>query len=319
MGRNWNQEEDDMLRELIAQYGKQWSVIASHMPNRTATQIAARWEKCINPKLTKGPFNPEEDKILNQFVEEYGCHAWPKVTTVLPHRTAKQCRERWFNNLDPTVTKTPWTPEEDDMIFQNYLKFGPKWSTIAHLIPGRTDNSIKNRWNASISKRIRTDTEGNKTLAPCKIRKYSKKNKMLEQGRPEALNIQSLSNTTSNSNSSSSDLPVFTEANIVLPPVTEAFGIVPHSRIPSTASSGTSSGSNTPSRAQKSTLPSPFAMVTPTFEGGDPFNGQELPFSPFGGLNFPTTPDFCSPRGTFKFMQSPLFSPTCGPHAFDDF
>ena len=318
MGRNWNLMEDDLLRELIAQYGKQWSVIASHMPNRTATQIAARWEKCINPKLTKGPFNAEEDKLLIQFVEEYGCHAWPKVTTVLPHRTAKQCRERWFNNLDPSVTKTPWTPEEDDMIFQNYLKFGPKWSTIAHLIPGRTDNSIKNRWNASISKRIRTDAEGNKTLAPCKVRKYSKKNKMLEQGRPEALNITSFSNATPSSNSSSSDLPVFTEANIVLPPVTEAFGIGKH---PNPTSSECSSGSNTPSRAQRSTLPSPFAMITPTsFEGADPFNGQDLPFSPLGSINFPTTPDFCSPRGSFKFnLQSPLFSPTCGPHAFDDF
>lgn len=319
MGRNWNLMEDEMLRELIAQYGKQWSVIASHMPNRTATQIAARWEKCINPKLTKGPFNAEEDKLLIQFVEEYGCHAWPKVTTVLPHRTAKQCRERWFNNLDPSVTKTPWTPEEDDQIFQNYLKFGPKWSTIAHLIPGRTDNSIKNRWNASISKRIRTDAEGNKTLAPCKVRKYSKKNKMLEQGRPEALNIASFSNSTPSSNSSSSDLPVFTEANIVLPPVTEAFGIAKRPTAATTSES--SSGSNTPSLIQRSTLPSPFSMITPTaFEGADPFNGQDLPFSPLGGLNFPTTPEFCSPRGSFKFnLQSPLFSPTCGPHSFDDF
>ena len=104
MGRNWNEQEDNMLRELIAQYGKQWSVIASHIPNRTATQIAARWEKCINPKLTKGPFNAEEDRLIIEFVEEFGCHAWPKITSVLPHRTPKQCRERWFNNLDPTVT-----------------------------------------------------------------------------------------------------------------------------------------------------------------------------------------------------------------------
>ena len=140
MGRNWNSMEDDMLRELIAQYGKQWSVIASHMPNRSATQVAARWEKCINPALTKGQFNAEEDKLLIQFVEEYRCHSWPKVTTVLPHRTAKQCRERWFNNLDPSVKKTPWTPEDDELIFQNYLKYGPKWSTIALLI------RIKNRW-----------------------------------------------------------------------------------------------------------------------------------------------------------------------------
>lgn len=188
MGRYWNTEEDNLLRELIAQYGKQWSVIATHIPNRTATQIAARWEKCINPKLTKGPFNADEDRMIIEFVEQHGCHAWPKITSVLPHRTPKQCRERWFNNLDPNVTKSPWTPEEDDLIFENFMKFGPKWSTIAHLIPGRTDNSIKNRWNASISKRVKVDSDGKKTLIPCKVRKYSKKNK-LEQARPAALQI----------------------------------------------------------------------------------------------------------------------------------
>lgn len=193
MGRYWNTEEDNLLRELIAQYGKQWSVIATHIPNRTATQIAARWEKCINPKLTKGPFSADEDRTIIEFVEQHGCHAWPKITSVLPHRTPKQCRERWFNNLDPNVTKSPWTPEEDELIFENYMKFGPKWSTIAHMIPGRTDNSIKNRWNASISKRVKVDADGKQSLIPCKVRKYSKKNRV-EQARPSQLQIMAKTN-----------------------------------------------------------------------------------------------------------------------------
>lgn len=175
MGRNWTEDEDNLLRQLISKYGKQWSVLATHIPNRSATQIAARWEKCINPNLTKGPFSADEDQIIRKFVEEHGVHSWPKVTAVLPNRTAKQCRERWFNNLDPVVTKGPWTPEEDQMIFDAYLKYGPKWSTIARTIPGRTDNSIKNRWNASISKRMQTDEHGEHILAPCKLRRHTKR------------------------------------------------------------------------------------------------------------------------------------------------
>ncbi|OHT03610.1 Myb-like DNA-binding domain containing protein [Tritrichomonas foetus] len=325
MGRNWNEEEDNMLRELIVQYGKQWSVIASHIPNRTATQIAARWEKCINPKLTKGPFNSEEDRLIIEFVEEFGCHAWPKITSVLPHRTPKQCRERWFNNLDPSVTKTPWTPEEDDLIFSNYLKFGPKWSTIAHLIPGRTDNSIKNRWNASISKRVKVDADGNKTLAPCKVRKYSKKNKLLEQARPEALSIKSYSspiqstsisqptvNFDSNSNFITFDDAPLSNLNAYMVSSIES------SNTSSDISSNNSSSNSSPIPDEPSTeaLPSPFLLATPTFDT-DPFNGVDLPFSPFS-MNFPTTPDFCSPRGFGFNLKSPLFSP-CGPHAFDDF
>ena len=174
MGRNWTEQEDNLLRKYIAQFGRQWSVIATYIPGRNATQVAARWEKCINPKLTKGPFSPDEDQLIINFVETHGIHAWPKVTSVLPNRTAKQCRERWFNNLDPTVTKEPWTPEEDNMIFELYQEYGPKWSQIARLIPGRTDNSIKNRWHASISKRMTRGDDGLMMLTPAKSRKHSR-------------------------------------------------------------------------------------------------------------------------------------------------
>lgn len=154
-------------------------------------------------------------------------------------------------------------------------------------------NSIKNRWNALISKRIITDSAGNRSLAPCKIRKYSKKNKMLEKARPEALDIISFSSPKQNENTSS-NAPIFTEANIVFPQATE-----------SSTTTESSSGNNTPSCLQRSVLPSPFTLISPTS-----FDGQELPFSPFGGFNFPTTPDFFSPRGFSKFaLQSPLFSP----------
>lgn len=194
MGRSWTPSEDDLLREMISKYGKQWSVIASQFPNRSATQIAARWDKCINPVLTKGPFTPEEDQMIIDFVAEHGSHAWPKITSHLPHRTAKQCRERWFNNLDPSVVKAPWTPEEDQLIFENYITLGPKWSVISNLIPGRTDNSIKNRFNASISKRMKMDEDGNQVLAPCKPRKQ-RVTKKREQLRPPPLQIVSETDT----------------------------------------------------------------------------------------------------------------------------
>ena len=294
MGRNWNQEEDNLLRELIQQYGKQWSVIATHIPNRTATQIAARWEKCINPKLTKGPFNSEEDRLIIEFVEKHGCHAWPKITSVLPHRTPKQCRERWFNNLDPTVTKSPWTPEEDNLIFENYLKYGPKWSTIAHLIPGRTDNSIKNRWNASISKRVKVDADGKQTLTPCKVRKYSKKNK-LEQARPAALQIAPIASSIEKTG----DLAKMSDLSADL------------SDLPLSQSSANSSPIP---ESPISFAPATFAIPTPTFDI-DPF-GNDL-MSPIGGLNFNfgLNQELCSPLS----FKSPIFSPTAGLSVFDDF
>jgi hypothetical protein len=186
MRHKWTPSEDNKLRELINEHGKRWCIIASKMPNRNQTQVAARWQKCLDPALTKGQFSAEEDQAIAGFVLDHGLHAWPKITAVLPNRSPKQCRERWFMNLDPGVTKDAWTFEEDNQIFLLYRQFGPKWALIAQGVPSRTDNAVKNRWNASISKRIGVSPDGEQYLMPSRARKYTRK-KLAERHRPPSL------------------------------------------------------------------------------------------------------------------------------------
>mmetsp|Transcript_27968 Transcript_27968/g.24644 ORF Transcript_27968/g.24644 Transcript_27968/m.24644 type:complete len:165 (+) Transcript_27968:556-1050(+) len=67
-------------------------------------------------------------------------------------RSGKQCRERWFNNLNPEVRKGGWSMDEDKLIFDLYQKYGSSWSKVAKYVPNRTENSIKNRFYSTLRK-----------------------------------------------------------------------------------------------------------------------------------------------------------------------
>ncbi|GMI51329.1 hypothetical protein TeGR_g553, partial [Tetraparma gracilis] len=88
--------------------------------------------------------------------------AW-RFSAECEERTGKQCRERFQNHLHPDVKKGGRTREEDARILELQAEMGNAWARMVPFLPGRSDNSIKNRFWRFQRSRVR---DGEPLLSP---------------------------------------------------------------------------------------------------------------------------------------------------------
>ncbi|XP_076932538.1 transcription factor MYB106-like [Bidens hawaiensis] len=108
--------------------------------------------------IKKGAWSEDEDSKLRAYIQRYGHPNWrelPKFAGL--SRCGKSCRLRWMNYLRPNVKHGNFTKEEEDVIIGVHNRHGNKWSKMAALLPGRSDNEIKNHWHTHLKHRVRKD------------------------------------------------------------------------------------------------------------------------------------------------------------------
>ncbi|TXG54663.1 hypothetical protein EZV62_019919 [Acer yangbiense] len=108
-------------------------------------------EKENSSQYKKGLWTVEEDKMLTDYVKVHGKGQWNRIAK-------KTGKLRWMNYLSPTVNRSNFTEQEEDLIIRLHNLLGNRWSLIAKRVPGRTDNQVKNYWNTHLRKKHQTRT-----------------------------------------------------------------------------------------------------------------------------------------------------------------
>ncbi|KAL1525879.1 hypothetical protein AB1Y20_020707 [Prymnesium parvum] len=116
-----------------------------------------------------GVWKNTEDEILKAAVMKYGKNQWSRISSLLVRKSAKQCKARWHEWLDPSIKKTEWSREEEEKLLHLAKLMPTQWRTIAPII-GRTAAQCLEHYERLLDQATRKDQELSATDDPRRLR-----------------------------------------------------------------------------------------------------------------------------------------------------
>ncbi|XP_015264377.1 PREDICTED: cell division cycle 5-like protein, partial [Gekko japonicus] len=116
-----------------------------------------------------GVWRNTEDEILKAAVMKYGKNQWSRIASLLHRKSAKQCKARWYEWLDPSIKKTEWSREEEEKLLHLAKLMPTQWRTIAPII-GRTAAQCLEHYEFLLDKAAQRDNEEETADDPRKLK-----------------------------------------------------------------------------------------------------------------------------------------------------
>ncbi|PIK61648.1 putative cell division cycle 5-like protein-like [Apostichopus japonicus] len=120
-------------------------------------------------QIKGGVWRNTEDEILKAAVMKYGKNQWSRIASLLHRKSAKQCKARWFEWLDPSIKKTEWGREEDEKLLHLAKLMPTQWRTIAPIV-GRTAAQCLERYEILLDQAQKKEDDPDTTDDPRKLK-----------------------------------------------------------------------------------------------------------------------------------------------------
>ncbi|OHT06214.1 hypothetical protein TRFO_25756 [Tritrichomonas foetus] len=119
----------------------------------------------ISPMTNKlfRPWTSQEDFRLLAAIHKHGIGNWKAIADLVGFKRSRaQCSQRWNRALNPAIKKENWTSDEDDLLLNLVLVYGPHmWATVAKDMNGRSDVQCRYRYYQLKKEKKKYKNKGN--------------------------------------------------------------------------------------------------------------------------------------------------------------